>query len=147
MRASPLRSVAAVMAVLLGSVACGDDDDPFAPSSIAGGWSFSHEASNRAAGLRCAGSGIVWFRVAGDSLEGRSTFPRECTGVLLPVATDHVFTGVIVDASTVRWNDTLGCTYTGRVVPTHDEMTGDVVCTVAVHERDVTLTGTWSATR
>jgi hypothetical protein len=143
----PPRSASRATAIaLLLLVGCRTDDALGRSPSLSGNWSMSAELTNAASGIRCAGDGLLSLSVQGTALSGAGTFPRVCSGAALTTATEHSFTGILLDADTVRWHDTLGCTYTGRRV-SPSRLEGTVVCTVQLNERDVTLLGTWSATR
>jgi hypothetical protein len=135
---------AAVSAFALG--ACGPDDDPLAPRTLAGNWSLTAEVSNVAAGIRCEGSGLVALSLDGETVSGTGAFPRHCTGAQLETVFEHAFTGVMLDANTLRWHDALGCTYVGQRT-SDTRLDGTVTCTVLVGTGEVTLSGPWSATR
>ncbi len=136
----------ALAGLAIGIAACASEGDPTSPSALRGTWHFTLSASNEAAGVSCAAEGTLRLTVRKSVITGTGDFPRHCSGADVATVVSHHFTGEMLDATTLWWDDTARCTYTGRRVSA-DVLEGDVVCVVPFAGHDLTLAGTWRATR
>jgi hypothetical protein len=134
--------------------ACGGDGTgPSQSVSLTGGWQYAFNVSNSAAALSCTGTGSMTLTQSGSQFSGAANGATACSGPggeLTDQGTTSV-TGGQINGTQVSLQFQLfeaGCTGTGTAsgTPTNS-MNGTATCTFAYLGQQVTMTGTWQASR